>query len=41
MSDGAVRMLCWAVILNSLRLPPLLVIDEPELGLHVAWMNEW
>jgi len=39
MSDGAVRMLCWAIILNSPRLPPLLVIDEPELGLHPAWMN--
>jgi len=39
MSDGAVRMLCWAAILNSPFLPPLLVIDEPELGLHVAWMK--
>ncbi|MEK8021960.1 MAG: AAA family ATPase [Candidatus Parabeggiatoa sp.] len=39
MSDGAVRMLCWAIILNSPRLPPLLVIDEPELGIHVAWMK--
>lgn len=44
MSDGTVRMLCWAVILHSPRLPSLLVIDEPELGLHVAWMRilaEW
>ncbi len=39
MSDGAVRMLCWAAILHSPVLPPLLVIDEPELGLHVAWMS--
>ncbi len=44
MSDGTVRMLCWATILNSPILPSLLVIDEPELGLHVSWMPilaEW
>ncbi len=44
MSDGTVRMLCWATILHSPRLPALLVIDEPEMGLHVAWMPilaEW
>ena len=44
MSDGSVRMLCWAVILNSPRLPSLIVIDEPELGIHPAWMQilaEW
>ena len=39
MSDGTVRMLCWAVILHSPQLPPLLVIDEPELGLHPAWLS--
>lgn len=44
MSDGSVRMLCWAVILHSPELPSLLVIDEPETGLHPAWMRtlaEW
>jgi len=44
MSDGTVRMLCWATILLSPELPTLLVIDEPELGIHVAWMQtlaEW
>ena len=44
MSDGTVRMLCWATILHSPVLPPLLVIDEPEIGIHVAWMPilaEW
>ncbi len=44
MSDGTVRMLCWATILHSPELPSLLVIDEPELGIHVAWMQtlaEW
>jgi len=44
MSDGTVRMLCWATILHSPHLPPLLSIDEPEIGLHPAWMPilaEW
>ncbi|MDM8525673.1 AAA family ATPase [Desulfococcaceae bacterium HSG8] len=44
MSDGSVRMLCWAVVLHSPELPALLVIDEPETGLHPAWMKtlaEW
>lgn len=44
MSDGAVRMLCWATIFNSPRLPALIAIDEPELGIHPAWMPilaEW
>ncbi len=36
MSDGTVRMLCWAVTLLSPKVPGLLVIDEPELGLHVS-----
>jgi len=39
MSDGTVRMLCWAVILYSPILPTLLVIDEPELSLHIGWMG--
>jgi predicted ATPase len=39
MSDGTVRMLFWAVILHSPVLPSLLVIDEPELGLHPAWLS--
>ncbi|MCC5899088.1 MAG: ATPase [Phormidium sp. GEM2.Bin31] len=39
MSDGSVRMLCWAAILLSPKLPSLLVIDEPELGIHVAWLK--
>jgi predicted ATPase len=44
MSDGTVRMLCWAIILNSPNLPSLIVIDEPELGIHVKWLSylaEW
>jgi predicted ATPase len=44
MSDGTVRMLCWATILRSHVLPSLLVIEEPEIGIHVAWLPilaEW
>jgi predicted ATPase len=44
MSDGTVRMLCWATILHSPMLPSLLVIEEPEIGIHVAWLPilaEW
>ena len=44
MSDGTVLMLCWAVILHSPRPPALIVLDEPELGIHPAWMPilaEW
>lgn len=39
MSDGSVRMLCWACILLSTELPSLLIIEEPEIGIHVAWMR--
>jgi predicted ATPase len=38
LSDGTVRMLCWAAVLLSPNLPSLLVIDEPEIGIHPAWM---
>jgi predicted ATPase len=38
MSDGSVRMLCLAIMLLSPKPPSLLVIDEPELGIHPAWM---
>ena len=44
MSDGTIRMLTWAVILHSPSLPTLIVIEEPELGIHPAWMPilaEW
>ena len=44
MSDGTVRMLCWAVILNSPQPPSLIAIDEPEIGIHCSWMPflaEW
>ncbi|MBF0527169.1 MAG: AAA family ATPase [Deltaproteobacteria bacterium] len=44
LSDGTIWMLCLATILLAPDLPSLLVIEEPEIGLHVAWMPllaEW
>lgn len=44
LSDGTVRMLCWATVLLSPTLPALLIIEEPELGIHAAWLPilaEW
>lgn len=34
LSDGTLRLLCWAVLCLSPRPPALLCLDEPELGLH-------
>lgn len=34
MSDGAIRALAIIALLSQPHLPPLLCIDEPELGLH-------
>jgi predicted ATPase len=34
LSDGTLRLLCWAVLCLSPKLPPLICIDEPEIGLH-------
>jgi len=34
LSDGTLRLLCWAALCLSPNLPPLVCIDEPELGLH-------
>ena len=39
MSDGSARMLCWATVFLSPRLPELLVVEEPEIGVHPAWMK--
>jgi predicted ATPase len=37
-SDGTARMLCWVVVLTSSAPPDLICIDEPELGIHPAWL---
>jgi len=34
MSDGTLRFVCLATLLLQPALPPLVVLDEPELGLH-------
>ena len=34
LSDGSFRTLCLATLCLSPELPPLVCIDEPELGLH-------
>ncbi len=34
LSDGTLRLLCWATLCLSVSMPPLVCIDEPELGLH-------
>ncbi|MDT0402686.1 MULTISPECIES: AAA family ATPase [Streptomyces] len=34
LSDGSLRFICLAVLLLQPRPPALLVLDEPELGLH-------
>ena len=39
MSDGTIRMLCWATVLLSPELPSLIVLDEPEASIHPAWLQ--
>lgn len=34
LSDGTLRLLCWAALCLSPAPPPLVCIDEPEIGLH-------
>ena len=34
LSDGTLRFICLATLLLQPNLPPLILIDEPELGLH-------
>lgn len=39
MSDGTLKLLCILAILKSPDPPPLVCIDEPELGLHPDWIE--
>lgn len=34
LSEGTLRLLCWATLCLAASIPPLVCIDEPELGLH-------
>jgi len=36
LSDGSLRFICLATLLMQPQLPPLILLDEPELGLHPA-----
>lgn len=36
LSDGTLRFICLATLLLQTKLPSLILIDEPELGLHPA-----
>lgn len=37
-SDGTIRMLCWIAVLANPHPQQLVCIDEPELGIHPAWL---
>jgi predicted ATPase len=39
LSDGTLKLLCLIAILKSPTPPPLICIDEPELGLHPDWIE--
>jgi len=39
LSDGTLKFLCLVAILKSPDPPPLICIDEPELGLHPDWIE--
>jgi predicted ATPase len=39
LSDGTLKLLCLIAILKSPDPPPLICIDEPELGLHPDWVK--
>jgi predicted ATPase len=39
LSDGTLKLLCLIAILKSPSPPPLICIDEPELGLHPDWIE--
>lgn len=39
MSDGTIRMLCWAAILLSPKPASLIALDEPEMGIHPSWLG--
>lgn len=40
LSDGTLRMIALTVLFNQPQLPPIIIIDEPELGLHPAAIHK-
>lgn len=39
LSDGTLRFICLATLLNQPKMPDVIIIDEPELGLHPYAIN--
>jgi predicted ATPase len=39
LSEGALRVLCWLTLAFSPNLPPVVFIDEPEVGLHPSALS--
>ncbi len=39
LSDGTLRLLCLLAILKTPNPPPLICIEEPEIGLHPDWIE--
>ena len=39
LSDGTLRFLCLLAILKTPNPPPLICIEEPEIGLHPDWIK--
>ena len=40
-SDGTIRFIALATLLLQTNLPQIIIIDEPELGLHPAAINKF
>ncbi len=39
LSDGSLRFICLVTLLMQPELPPIIILDEPELGLHPSAIN--
>jgi predicted ATPase len=39
LSDGTLRFICLTTLLLQPKLPAVIILDEPELGLHPAALN--
>jgi len=41
LSDGTLRFICMATLLLQPQLPSVILVDEPELGLHPSAIRYW
>lgn len=39
LSDGTKKLMLWTLLLHSPEAPRMMALDEPELNLHVAWLQ--